>query len=131
MTYTETEPYHVEQDGDGKIDVIAVRRESVGQKLRYFRRVDDGPHLTLDCVEYHQVQSFRIESQNADLLNLDGELQGHSPAAVEMLPGAIRMSPRKAKSPTGAVNNGRSQAPFLKPRFLSLLELPRFPAAVS
>lgn len=77
--------------GDGKIDVIAVRRASVGQKLRFFRRVFDGSHVTLDCVEYRQVRSFRIESHSEDLLNLDGELKGHSPAAVEMLPGAIRV----------------------------------------
>ncbi len=77
--------------GDGKIDVIVVRRASVGQKLQFFRRVFDGSHVTLDCVEYHQVQSFRIESHSEDLLNLDGELKGHSPAAVQMLPGAIRV----------------------------------------
>jgi YegS/Rv2252/BmrU family lipid kinase len=77
--------------GDGKIDVIVVRRASFGQMLRLFRRVFDGSHVTLDCVEYHQVRSFRIESQNADLLNLDGELKGHSPAAVAMLSGAIRV----------------------------------------
>jgi YegS/Rv2252/BmrU family lipid kinase len=76
---------------DGKIDVIVVRRASFGQMLRLFRRLFDGTHVTLDCVEYHQVRSFRIESQSADMLMLDGELKGRSPAAVEMLPGAIRL----------------------------------------
>ncbi len=74
-----------------KIDVIVVRRASFGQKLRFFCRVFDGSHVTLDCVEYHQVRSFRIESHSEDLLNLDGELKGHSPAAVQMLPGAVRV----------------------------------------
>lgn len=77
--------------GDGKIDVIVVRRASFGQLLRVFRHVFDGSHVTLDCVEYYQVRSFRIESQSADMLNLDGELKGHSPAAIQMLPGALRV----------------------------------------
>lgn len=77
--------------GDGKIDVIVVRRASFGQMLRLFRRVFDGSHVTLDCVEYYQVRSFRIDSPTADLLNLDGELKGHAPAAVEMLPAALRV----------------------------------------
>jgi diacylglycerol kinase family enzyme len=47
--------------------------------------------LLLDCVEYHQLRSFRIDSQSEDMLNLDGELKGCSPVAVEMLPGAIRV----------------------------------------
>lgn len=76
---------------DGKIDVIVVRRASFGQMLRLFRRVFDGSHVTLDCVEYHQVRSFRIDSQSEEVLNLDGELKGCSPAAVQVLPGAIRV----------------------------------------
>jgi YegS/Rv2252/BmrU family lipid kinase len=77
--------------GDGKIDVIVVRRASFGQMLRLFRSIFDGTHVALDFVEYYQVRSFRIDSQDEDVLNLDGELKGHSPAAVAMLPGAIRV----------------------------------------
>lgn len=76
---------------DGKIDVVAVRRASFRELVRVFRRVFDGSHVELDCIEYHQVRCFRIESPTHDLLNLDGELKGRSPAAVQVLPGAIRV----------------------------------------
>lgn len=77
--------------GDGKLDVIVVRRASFGQLLGLFRRVFNGSHVDLECVEYHQVQSLRIEPQTEATLNFDGELKGRSPAAVQMLPGAIRV----------------------------------------
>jgi YegS/Rv2252/BmrU family lipid kinase len=76
---------------DGKIDVIVLRRASLIQILQIFSRIFDGSHTTVDCVEYFQVRSFSIESQNEDLLNLDGEVKGQSPVAVQMLPGAIRV----------------------------------------
>jgi diacylglycerol kinase (ATP) len=76
---------------DGKLDVIVVRGASRWQMLRLFQRVFDGSHLTLDCVEYHQVQSFRIETPGREPLNLDGELKGSSPVSVDLLPAALRL----------------------------------------
>ena len=76
---------------DGKIDVVVVRHASRTQLLRVFQRVFDGSHLANPCVEYHQVRSFRIETDVPDLLNLDGELKGQAPIAVEMLPHALKV----------------------------------------
>jgi YegS/Rv2252/BmrU family lipid kinase len=76
---------------DGKIDVVVVRRASRRQMLELFRRVFDGSHMSLSCVEYHQVRSFAIESAGREVLDLDGEIKGTAPVRVQMLPGALRL----------------------------------------
>jgi YegS/Rv2252/BmrU family lipid kinase len=75
--------------GDGLIDVVAIRRASRRDLLRVFGRIFAGTHVDLPCVEYHQVKSFGIESDPADRLDLDGELKGRAPFAVEIVPGAL------------------------------------------
>ena len=77
--------------GDGKIDVVAVRRVTRWQMLKLFSKVFDGSHVALEFVEYHQVRSFAIDSQRHDLLDLDGELKGHTPMSAEVLPSALRL----------------------------------------
>jgi YegS/Rv2252/BmrU family lipid kinase len=57
--------------GDGKLDVVLVRCATRLQMLKMFKRVFDGSHMSLPCVESHQVHSFRIESEGVDGLNLD------------------------------------------------------------
>ncbi len=77
--------------GDGKIDVVVLRRATRLQMLRLFTRVFDGSHLSLGCVEYHQVRSFAIESEGHETLDLDGEIRGTAPVRVEMMPAALRV----------------------------------------
>lgn len=75
---------------DGKIDIVLVRRATRFQMLQLFRKVFDGSHLSLPCVEYHQVRSFGIESKRPDCLNLDGEIKGMTPMTAEVMPGSLR-----------------------------------------
>lgn len=76
---------------DGLIDVVALRNTSRWQILKVFRKAFDGSHLTLPCVECHQVQTFSLASEHLEQLNLDGELEGASPLSVEVLSAAIRV----------------------------------------
>jgi YegS/Rv2252/BmrU family lipid kinase len=75
--------------GDGKLDVVLCRRASRRQMLRLFAGLFDGSHVTLDCVEYHQVKSLAIESSEGESLDLDGEVRSHAPFLAEVLPGAM------------------------------------------
>ncbi len=75
--------------GDGKIDVVVLRRASRLQMLRLFRKVFDGSHVLLGYVEYHQVRSFAIESAGHEMLDLDGEVKGTAPVDVRVLPAAL------------------------------------------
>ena len=77
--------------GDGKIDVVFVRRASRWQMLKLFTRVYDGSHLDLGYVEYHQVRTFGIESEGQEHLDIDGEMKGHVPLSAEVMPSALRM----------------------------------------
>jgi len=77
--------------GDGKIDVVVLRRASRLQMLRLFAKVFDGSHLALSYVEYHQVRSFAIESAGHEMLDLDGEVKGTAPVEVRMLPAALQV----------------------------------------
>ena len=77
--------------GDGKLDVVVLRRASRLQLLRLFSKVYDGSHLALSFVEYYQVRSFAIESAGHETLDLDGEVQGTAPVQVQVLPGALRL----------------------------------------
>lgn len=77
--------------GDGKIDVVLVRNASVVQMLRLLSKVFDGSHLSMSCVEYHQVRSFAIETEDPDPLDLDGEIEGRAPFDAEVIPGALRV----------------------------------------
>ncbi len=75
--------------GDGELDVVVCHRTSRLQMLRLFAGLFDGSHVTLDYVEYHQVQSLAIESAGDDPLDLDGEVKGHAPFLAEVLAGAM------------------------------------------
>ncbi len=77
--------------GDGKLDIVLVRRATRWQMLKLFSKVFDGSHLDLEFVEYHQVRSFAIASQSHDPLDLDGEMKGHTPMSAEVLPSALRI----------------------------------------
>ena len=77
--------------GDGKIDIVMVRQASRLQMTRLFCKVFDGSHVSMDCVEYHQVRSFAIESADRELLDLDGEMKGQTPFHAEVLPAALRV----------------------------------------
>jgi diacylglycerol kinase (ATP) len=76
---------------DGKIDVVVLRNASRFQMLKVFTKVFDGSHVALDCIEYHQVRSFAIESEGRETLDLDGEIKGTAPVAVEMKQAALRV----------------------------------------
>lgn len=76
---------------DGKIDVVMVRQATRLQMLKLFRAIFDGTHLELPFVEYRQVESFRLETPGPDRLNLDGELAGHSPVSVTVLPRTLKI----------------------------------------
>lgn len=75
---------------DGKIDVVILRNASRRQLLRTFAKVFDGSYVDLPFVEYYQVRSLRILSDESAPLDLDGEVWGTAPVKVEVIPKAVR-----------------------------------------
>ena len=76
---------------DGLLDVVVLRNTSRWQTLQMFRRVFKGTHLSLPCIECHQVRTMAIESEGSQSLNLDGELKGKSPLTAEVMAGALQV----------------------------------------
>ena len=76
---------------DGKMDVVVVRNASRWQMLRLFAKVFDGSHVDRPCVEYYQVRSLSIVSDDREPLDLDGEIKATAPVSIETIPGAIRV----------------------------------------
>lgn len=79
------------ETNDGKIDVIVVRRATRWQMLKLFIKVYDGSHLALSYVEYHQVRSLAIDTNDGSLLDLDGEMKGRPPIFAEVMPSALQV----------------------------------------
>jgi sphingosine kinase len=77
--------------GDGKVDLIMVRKATRWQMLTLFSRVFNGSHLSLGFIEYHQVRSFALHSQGNERLNLDGEMTGNAPFTVDVEEDVIRI----------------------------------------
>jgi diacylglycerol kinase (ATP) len=77
--------------GDGKLDVLLLRRTSRLKMLQFFRAMYHGAHVGLPGVEYRQARSVTIEPEEDDELNMDGEIMGTTPATIDVLPGALQI----------------------------------------
>ncbi len=77
------------QVDDGKIDVVILRSATRWQMFCLFAKVFDGSHVKMPCVEYYQVRSLSILSDDRSPLDLDGEIKGTSPVSIEVIPGAV------------------------------------------
>ena len=75
---------------DGLMDIIFVRNASKLRVLKIFTQLFSGTHINDPHVEYSQITSFDIETEN-DPLNIDGENTGRSPIKVELINKAVRI----------------------------------------
>jgi diacylglycerol kinase (ATP) len=79
------------QVDDGKFDVVILRHASRGRMFRLFAKVFDGSHVNMPGVEYYQIHSLRIYSDDPVPLDIDGEIKGAAPVSIEVIPGAVRV----------------------------------------
>ena len=76
---------------DGLIDVIVVKDASRLELFNLLPKVFDGTHINHPKLEYFQVKKFGIESENSDLLNIDGEINGTTPFISTVVPSALEV----------------------------------------
>ena len=76
---------------DGKIDLIIVKEASSFTLFSVFPKLFDGSHVDHDACEYVHCNSFSILPEEAGKLNIDGEIIGSSPVAVEMLKNGVEL----------------------------------------
>lgn len=76
---------------DGTLDVIRWGDLGRGAVLKAVQRQrTGGTHLEMDGIDHHPARSVRLDSPKPTSLDLDGELGGYLPAAIDIIPGALR-----------------------------------------
>ena len=76
---------------DGLLDVVIVRHMPRLRFLRCLPRVFRGTHTSLPEVEVWQGREVHIETEAPQPILVDGDLQGDTPLAVRVLPGAVNL----------------------------------------
>lgn len=76
---------------DGLIDVILLKQASRLKLIGLFTKIFAGSHIDNPLIEYHQVRSFSIIPEEDTVLNIDGQVEGHTPIKVGVLPKAIQV----------------------------------------
>jgi diacylglycerol kinase (ATP) len=79
------------QLNDGYFDILLIHAQSIPQRLKNFPRIYFGKHINLSQFSYGRARKIKIDSSDNILLEADGELLGHLPCSVEILPAAIRI----------------------------------------
>jgi diacylglycerol kinase family enzyme len=76
---------------DGQFNVNVIRGMSRWRALGYFRRLLRGTHTRLPGVHYFTATSLRVSGVQPVVLQVDGELFGHTPATFRIRPGGLRL----------------------------------------
>jgi YegS/Rv2252/BmrU family lipid kinase len=76
---------------DGYLDLVLANKISRLKLLRIFPRIFKGTHVADPHVETFRCREIKIESQHPLRLTPDGEVFGHTPIEVSVLPGRINM----------------------------------------
>jgi diacylglycerol kinase (ATP) len=84
---------------DGWLNVNLIGAMGRWRALRHLRRLSYGRHIDLPAVRYRPARRLVLGSPAGLEVAADGELVGHTPAEIRVLPGALRvlMPPGKAK----------------------------------
>lgn len=76
---------------DGLLDICVFRSRSLWQFLNQFVKVLRGRHLEDKRILYCQARSFRLETDRAMPVQLDGDLFGETPIRVSIAPRVLKI----------------------------------------
>jgi diacylglycerol kinase family enzyme len=76
---------------DGLLDLCVLEKGGVGHLLRYLAAVYRGRQASLPDFRHRQVRQVRLRSAGRVPLQADGDPEGHLPATVSVVPGALRL----------------------------------------
>lgn len=76
---------------DGLLDVILLNKTSRGRLLSAFPKIFKGTHISMDEVETFKAREVKFNPAGVKVLTPDGEITGHTPISVSVLPGKIRI----------------------------------------
>ncbi|HJT59106.1 MAG TPA: diacylglycerol kinase family protein [Ktedonobacteraceae bacterium] len=76
---------------DGLLDVLVYKNFSKREYLQHALSISQGKRAYQPKITYRRVKSLRITTEHPMEIQADGELYGHTPAVVTVLPGALRV----------------------------------------
>jgi diacylglycerol kinase family enzyme len=76
---------------DGHFDILLMHGQTLSERLRNFPKIYSGKHLASPKFSYFQGKSLSLASDEDVSLEADGELLGHLPCRIEILPGALKL----------------------------------------
>ena len=87
-------PFSLFQDArndDGLLDVLIFKHQSYLDIFRYLQGVLIGNHTGLPDIEYSQVRSVRVVSEEPVPLELDGDVAGSTPVQFQIAPKKLQV----------------------------------------
>jgi YegS/Rv2252/BmrU family lipid kinase len=76
---------------DGLLDVVILNKTSRSQLLSAFPKIFKGTHVHMSEVETFRAKEMQFRPAVSKMLTPDGEITGHTPITVSVLPGKIRV----------------------------------------
>ena len=92
---------------DGLLDVVVYKNFSKREYILHALSISQGRRAYQPKITYRRVKSLRITSEQPVELQADGELQGHTPAFVTVLPGTLRVRVPGVNAP--GLHNARNK----------------------
>jgi YegS/Rv2252/BmrU family lipid kinase len=71
---------------DGLLDIVLIHRQRIPSRLLNFPRIYFGTHINLPWISYFQGHHVSVSSEENVPVESDGELLGHLPCSLEILP---------------------------------------------
>lgn len=84
---------------DGLLDVVVYKNFSKREYLQHALSISQGKRAYQPKITYRRVKSLRITSTHPVAIQADGELYGHTPALVTILPSALRVKAPGVNAP--------------------------------
>lgn len=76
---------------DGLFDVLLIHEMSTLKRLLNLSKVYSGAHVSSNGFSIRKCKSLKIRSKSKILLEADGEILGHSPFDIKILPSALKV----------------------------------------
>jgi YegS/Rv2252/BmrU family lipid kinase len=76
---------------DGHFDILLMHGQTLSERLRNFPKIYSGKHLASPKFSYFRGKSLSLASDEDVSFEADGELFGHLPCRIEVLPGALKL----------------------------------------
>jgi lipid kinase, YegS/Rv2252/BmrU family len=77
--------------GDGHVDVMVIKAMPKAKLLSVIAKVQSGQHMGHPAVKMFTARKLKMNTVPAQPLNIDGDVNGFTPAAIEVKPNALKV----------------------------------------